>query len=267
MTIDSHPKPSLIVNSWGYDIDQASWDQLKADDLNLHNYLRLLEAVIAHAAAQGIVVATAAPRTWQSFPTSHPDVIAIGAAVTNGATTASGATLTNDATTAGGVSIANGATAAVAAHGMVAMEGARGLDGTVVTSGLYPGRQVPDFWSQVGDGDDVGLERSFTQPAQPDSILDKMGLVDAETLDEGWAWCDLDQASFPLAASMVAVLLERYRGLPPSAIKALLVDATKDLSAASLARAGRSDHLPVNDHLAALASSVEADAVKVGAAS
>ncbi|MGI9493530.1 MAG: hypothetical protein ACR2QF_14120, partial [Geminicoccaceae bacterium] len=182
LTIDSRPKPNLIVNSWGYDIDQASWDQLKADDLNLHNYLRLLEAAVAYAAAQGIVVASAAPRTWQSFPTSHPDVIAIGASI---------ATIANE---------------------MAAMDGACEFDETVAVSGLYPGRHVPDFWSQAGDEDDVGLDRSFTQPAQPGSILDKMGLVDAEVLDEGWAWCDLDQASFPLAASMIAVLLERYRG-------------------------------------------------------
>ena len=246
MTIDSHPKPSLIVNSWGYDVDQASWDQLKAGDLNLHNYLRLLEASIAHAAAQGVVVAAAAPRTWRSFPTSHPDVIAIGAAA------ASSATVTNGATTPSGT---------------VSIESALGFDGTAVASGLYAGRHVPDLWSQAGDGDDVDLERRYTQPAQPDSILDKMGLMDAETLDEGWAWCDLDQASFPLAASMIAVLMERYRGLPPSAIKALLVDAAKDLSASSLARAGRSDHLAINHHMAALASSVEAEAVKVGAAS
>jgi len=243
MTIDSRPKPSLIINSWGYDVDQTSWDQIKADDLNLHNYLRLLEAAIAQAVAQGIVVVAAAPRTWQSFPTSHPDVIAIGASAT--------AAPSNTAT-----ANAKGVTDRISLSG-----------GVAAPSTLYPGRHIPDFWSKAGDRKDLDHETGFIQPAQPGSTLDQMGMADAGALGEGWTWCDQDQASFPLAASMIAVLLERYRGLPPLAIKALLVDATKDLASASLSRAGRSDGLAVNDHMAALANSVESDAVKIGAIS
>ncbi len=194
MTIDSLPRPDLIINSWGYDVDQISWDELRADDLNLHNYLRLLEMTMAHATAQSIVVVATAPRTWQSFPASHPDVIAIGAA-TSGRSPAFG-------------------------------------DQREVVSHLNPGRQVPDFWSRAGDADGIGYplnDRGFVQPTQPGSILSTMGTADVIASEEGWACCDLDQASFPLAASMIAVLLERHRKLPPQALKALMAKATESL--------------------------------------
>lgn len=246
MVIESLPKPDLIVNSWGYDVDHRSWDDLKAEDLNLHNYLRLLEVTMARAVADGIVVTATAPRTWQSFPTSHPDVLAIGAATDSNMMTACD---------------------------------------MPIESSLYPGRQIPDFWSRAGDTGDLLTDtgdQGFSHPSQPGSTLCKIGTVKAGATDDGWAWCDLNQASFPLAASMIAVLLERYRGLPSSAIKALMAEATGDLATVRLAKVGGGGFgglttgvgldsgaaaLAVNDHLAALATSVEPDAVKVGALS
>ncbi len=255
MTIDSQPQPRLIINSWGYDIDQTSWDQIKIDDLNLHNYLRLLEAATAHAAAQGIVVVAASPRTWRSFPASHPDVIAIGACAT---TASSGMNAASGSATVNGL---------ITSSAKVATDGVALFDDVAAPSGLYPGCHVPDFWSQAGDREDSSRETGFMQPTQPGSVLDRIGVVDAGTLDEGWAQCDMDQASFPLAASMIAVLLERYRGLSPLAVKALLTDTTKDQTSANLVRAARSDVLAVNDHMVALAKSIEPEAVKVGAVS
>ncbi len=248
ITIDSLPKPDLIINSWGYDVDQVGWDQLKADDLNLHNYLRLLEVTMARAAAEGILVVATAPRTWQSFPASHPDVIAIGAAK------------------AGGVAAAS--------------ETARAR-GSSVASSLYPGRHVPDFWSQAGKAEGGSMGLAFTHPSQPGSALCSMGKAGgAGATDEGWAWCDVDQASFPLAASMIAVLRECHRDLPPLAIKALMAKATEDLAASQTAKAtasavgalsievgfdGGAGVMAINDHLAASATSAEPAIAKVGA--
>ncbi|MGI9434938.1 MAG: hypothetical protein ACR2Q4_08955, partial [Geminicoccaceae bacterium] len=79
MTVDSTPEPDLIVNSWGYDVDRFSWEELRTRDLNLHNYLRTLEAAIAYATARGVLVCSTASNAWQSFPAAHPDVIAIAA--------------------------------------------------------------------------------------------------------------------------------------------------------------------------------------------
>ncbi len=225
MTIDSLPSPDLIINSWGYDVDQVTWEELRADDLNRHNYLRLLEMTMAHAVAQGITVVAAAPRTWQSFPASHPDVIAIGSA-------------------------------------------ARGRSPDVdgqreVISHLYPGHKVPDFWSRAGEvnpNEFPSSHQSFTQPSQPGSILAKSRSTDAATGGEGWACCDLDQASFPLAASMIALVLERYRNLPPKAVRALMIKATESLPAVHLTERGGSEkgerYLGGGDHERAILSAV-----------
>lgn len=228
MTLSSLPRPDLIINSWGYDVDQGSWDELKAEDLNLHNYLRLLEAAIAQATAQGIVVAAAVPRTWQSFPASHPDVLAIGAASHN-------------------------------------RQPAMDAEACVVSQ-LYAGQAVPDFWSQVGDTDQFGACRNalgFVQPTQPGSTLGTIGSVDSIISNDSWAWGDIDQAAFPLAASIIALLMERYRGLPPQAMKALLTKMTDDSIMVNLTtRRGPGtgglalgDSLAVNDHLPAFAAS------------
>lgn len=189
MTIESRPRPDLIVNSWGYDVDQSGWDRLKADDPNLHNYLRLLELAIAQAVAKGIVVAAASPRTWRSFPAAHPDVLAIGSASRDG-------------------------------H-------------SAVESGLFPGRNLPDFLSnaaQAGQAPNDKRPSLFKQPAQPCAGPSPDSAASLPANVDEWAWYDLDQASFPLAAGLVALLIERHQGLPPSAVKTLLARAAEEAS-------------------------------------
>lgn len=189
MTIDSAPTPDLIINSWGYDVDQGGWDELEAKDRNLFHYLKLIEAVIAFASTRGIVVSAATPTTWKSFPACHPDVIAIGA-----------------------------------------LSSGRGVQQTAShasASGLYPGRQVPDIWSDAAKSVRAGLDLiGCTHPAQPGSTLAGTGLQE-DGADDGFAWCDIEQAASPLAASKLALLLEQHRGLSPAAFKAM-VTATKD---------------------------------------
>lgn len=212
MTMESLPKPDLIIASWGYEVDQLDWKRLKSENLNLHNYLRLLEIAIASATAEGIVVTATAPRTWKSFPTSHADVLAIG---------------------------------------LAADDGPAGAGDIPVESGLYPGRYIPDFWSSADRSTkllDDSRQQLFRQPAQPGSTLAMTGDMTAMPADEGWASADLDQASFPLAASMIAVLVERHPGLPTSAIKTLMAEATEDLASVSLAKSGnrgRNDPLAI----------------------
>ncbi|MGI9419423.1 MAG: S8 family serine peptidase [Geminicoccaceae bacterium] len=193
MTIDSAPGPDLIVGSWGYDVDQGGWDELAANDRNLHHYLKLLELAIAFACTRGVVVCAAAPTTWRSFPACHPDVISIGA-------------------------ISSGR----AAQQMRAEAG---------VSGLYPGRRVPDIWSDAAKSVRAGLDLvGCTHPAQPGSALAWTGLQEAGA-DEGFAWCEIEQAASPLAASKLALLLEQHRGMSPAAFKAMVV-ATNDLATA-----------------------------------
>ena len=185
--IESTPTLDLIINSWGYDADQCGWDDLECSDPNLHHYLKILETVIAFAATRGVAVCAAAPTIWQSFPACHPDVIAI-AAMTNG---------------------------------RPAQQGSIGLG----ASGLYPGRQMPDLWSDAARSVRAGADLiGCIQPAQPGSTLAHPGLKAARR-DEGFAWCDIEQAAAPLAASRLALLLEQHRGVSPIALKAMVVAA------------------------------------------
>lgn len=186
MTADSAPAPDLIINSWGYDIDHGSWDHLERTDCNLHHYLRILEAAIAFVTARGIVVCAAAPTSWKSFPACHPDVIAI-AAVSKG-------------------------------------RAAQQTSVNVGKSSLYPGRLVPDIWSDAAKSVRTGLDLiGCTHPAQPGSSLARPGFHGGYA-DEGFAWCDIEQAASPLAAGRLALLLEQHRGLSPSAFKAMVTE-------------------------------------------
>lgn len=230
MTIASLPTPDLLINSWGYDVDHHSWDQLRAEDLNLHNYLRLVEVAIAEATIQGVVVLAATPRTWRSFPASHPDVLSIGSAISD-----------RKPSTDSQVS---------------------------VTSHLYPNQSMPEFWSRVGDTDDPAScpgHLDFALPTQPLSGLQRMGRATQPTNQESWSLGNIDQAAFPFAAGIVALQLERYRGWPPHAVKALMTKATAELTkqegagfgglSLQLDVEGRARALAVNDDVAALAAS------------
>lgn len=199
MTTDSEPRPDMIVNSWGYDVDQGGWGDLARADQNLYNYLKILEAAISFATARGIVVCAAAPRTWNSFPACHPEVIAIAAA----------------------------------SRGRAVHQASQGIG----ASRLYPGRQVPDIWSDAAKSVRAGLDLiGCTHPVQPGSVLCRPGLHGAEG-DEGFAWCDIEQAASPLAASRLALLLEQHRGTSPSAFRAMIAIADDALEVDGLAPA------------------------------
>ena len=200
VAIDSAPIPDLVINSWGYDADHRSWDELARTDRNLHHYLRILEAVIVFAQSQGVDICATAPRTWKSFPACHPDVIAIGAV----------------------------------SESRAAQQACR----DVSVSGLYPGRTVPDLWSDAAKSVRAGMDLiSCTHPVQPGSALARPELQDIGA-DEGFAWCDIEQAAAPLAASRLALLLEQQRGRSPGACRAMIAEIARDASVQGLEPAG-----------------------------
>ena len=267
MAIDSAPMPGLIVNSWGHDVDPMSWDQLRTDDPNLHNYLRLLDATIAHATAKGILVVAAVPEAWQSALASHPDVIALGAA------------------------------------GRPTMPKHLAL----TKSTLREGRHVPDFWS-TAEGAVVGGSEAcstYLQPSQPGSAccrlkgakianglrarddrrdLARRAEIIPSLADEGWTTCDPSQAAFPMAAGLIALVLEQHPEIRPEEVKGLLADAAGELAKAHLTSpseasdtAVRVDVTPtdrditspdegdITDHVGIIRSAIEPEALRLGA--
>jgi hypothetical protein len=70
--VNATPTPQIISNSWGYDVDYPG--------STLHPFLMTVEAAVANAVANGIVVCFPARNGHQAFPGSHPDVISVGGA-------------------------------------------------------------------------------------------------------------------------------------------------------------------------------------------
>jgi subtilisin family serine protease len=68
--VNANPKPRVITNSWGYDLDHPG--------SAIPVWLKPLELAVANAVAAGIVVCFAAGNGHKAFPGSHPDVIAVG---------------------------------------------------------------------------------------------------------------------------------------------------------------------------------------------
>jgi hypothetical protein len=201
MAIASTPSPDLLINSWGYEADQGGWKDLERSDANLFHYLRILDAAITFAAARGVMIAALAPKTWKSFPACHPDVIAI-APVSRGR--------------------------AVQATGW-----------PIGGNELYPGKQAPDLLWDAAKSVRSGLDLiGCTHPVQPGSVLAAPLPTDVGG-DEGFAWCDIDLAAAPLAASRLALLLDQHPGLSRKDVRSLIaadpgaLDASKGETASA----------------------------------
>ena len=70
VALNSNPKPQILTNSWGYNSDHPG--------TSIPVWLKPLEAAIANAVAQGVVVCFSAGNGHKAFPGSHPDVISVG---------------------------------------------------------------------------------------------------------------------------------------------------------------------------------------------
>ena len=205
IAIDSTPSPDLIMNSWGYEADQGGWKDLERTDPNLFHYLKILDTAITFAAARGITIAALAPKTWKSFPACHPDVIAMAPV----------------------------------------SRGRAGHPASRVSAGghLYPEKHAPELFWDAAKSVRSGLDLiGCTHPVQPGSVLAAHLPMDL-CGDEGFAWCDIDLAAAPLAASRLALLLEQHPGLSPRDVRSLI---TEELGTLNVANA---ETAPVGDSL------------------
>jgi len=178
--------PHVITNSWGYDIDKAP--------CSLVPYLKALEAAVANAVANGIVVCFSAGNGHYGFPGSHPDVISVG-----------------------GVHVKYPFTSYA---DLEASSYASSFD-----SCLYSGRHVPDFCGLVG--------RNFNNtaplimlPVQPGSSLD---LPNTGATNDGWGVFSGTSAASPQVAGVVALILEKNPALKPAEVKSLLINTATDV--------------------------------------
>ena len=192
-------KPDVMTNSWGYNIDYQSREELRQSDPNFYFELLDLENVISTAVEQGICVLFSAGNGHLAFPASHPEVISIG-----------GVTYNED----GSIEASNYAS---------------GFE-----SKLYPGQRIPDFCGIVGRSEPAPMSAHIMLPVPATSDLDGENFPSNER-GTGWGIFSGTSAACPQVAGAVALLKQINRNLSPSQIRQVLaarsVDVTKGKSA------------------------------------
>lgn len=193
--VSATPQPQVITNSWGYNIDHPG--------TSLPPGLKPLEAAIANAVANGIVVCFSAGNGQRGWPGSHPDVISVGGVHVN-----------------------------YPDLDFEASSYASSFDST-----FYPGRHAPDLCGLTGRRVDIGgrgFAPSLMLPVQPGSALDAI-TPSTGAGDDGWGLFSGTSAACPQVAGVVALLLERDPTLLPADVKQELVGSASDVTTGTTA--------------------------------
>lgn len=199
VAVASTPKPHIITNSWGYNVDHQSWVELREQNEPLYNYLRLLEATIVFAVADGIVVCFSCGNgTKRGFPGSHLDVISVGGVHVN--------------------------------YPDLSLEASSYASS--FASQLYPGRHCPDVCGLTGKAATIGTATrapSIMLPVQPGSSLDAITPSTGAT-DDGWGLFSGTSAACPQVAGVAALLLQKKPSMSPAEVKDKLMDTARDVT-------------------------------------
>lgn len=182
-------QPHIISCSWGTNCDQ----------LPLSPYEQILEATIADAIRQGIIVVFAAGNGHCGFPAQHPEVIAAGG---------------------------------------VYMDRDGSLEASDYTSGfvspIYPERFVPDVCGLVGKPPRAAY---IMLPVPPGSWVDQQlgsqGVRypdgDETAPDDGWAAFSGTSAAAPQVAGVCALIKQANPELTPAQAKEILQQTARDV--------------------------------------
>lgn len=189
--VSASPKPHIITNSWGYDMDHPG--------TTIPNWLKPLELAVANAVASGIVVCFSAGNGHKGFPGSHPDVISVGGVHVN-------LPDLNDFEVS---SYASGFSSTWY-PGRTSPD-VCGLTGKSVTVGGSP--KAPSIMLPVQEGADL------------DSIDPSTG-----SGSDGWGLFSGTSAACPQVAGIVALMLEKKAGLSPAKVKELLKKGARDVT-------------------------------------
>jgi len=191
--------PDIITNSWGWDVDGQTRDQLRNSDPNLFNEFRDLENIIEDAISDGVTVIFSAGNGHRAFPASLPSVLAVG-----------GATVSPDGSLKASTYSSS------------------------FRSALYPGRAVPDVCGVVGEFNDTSpMKGHIALPVPSGCELEGKNLPNSKK-DKGWGIFSGTSASAPQIAGVAALMLcaarDVERDLAPDVIRALLSASCRDVT-------------------------------------
>jgi serine protease AprX len=187
--------PDVMSNSWGFDIDHESRDELKVRDPNLFNEVVDIETILTDAVRSGIVVVFAAGNGHRAFPACMPQVIAAG-----------GVTLLSDGS-------------------FEASSYASSFE-----SKLYPGRRVPDLCGIVGTWGKDPQKNHIMLPVPPESVLDGSNFASGKK-KSGWGIFSGTSAACPQLAGAVALIRGVRKGATTDQARTALVKTALDITA------------------------------------
>jgi hypothetical protein len=187
--LNSNPKPKILTNSWGYSADRPG--------TSIPIWLKPLEAAVANAVAQGVIVCFSAGNGHYGFPGSHPDVISVGGVHVN---------LPNE-------------------NDFEASSYASSFNST-----WYPGRASPDVCGLTGKGVTIGSTKapSLLLPVQENAALDNIAPATGPNPD-GWGLFSGSSAACPQIAGIVALMVEKEPALMPVKAKKKLRSSARDV--------------------------------------
>lgn len=185
--------PKVITNSWGWDIDNQSLNDLKIDDPNLYNELVDVERIIKDAIASGVSVVFSAGNGHRAFPGCMPDVISVGGTSVNAV---------------GDLSASSYASSFV--------------------SKFYPSRNTPDFCGIVGEFGSHPMKGHIMLPVPNGCELEGDNMPPTQS-NKGWGIFSGTSAAAPQIAGVIALVLSVNPHLTPSEIKGILASTATDV--------------------------------------
>ncbi len=192
--------PDIISNSWGWNADHVSKDELKTIDANFFNELMDVETLLAEAVNSGITVLFSSGNGHRAFPASLPFVISVG-----------GVTIQPDSSVEASTYASS------------------------FESSLFPGRRVPDISGIVGEANDTPpFKGHLMLPVPPGSELDGSNMPDVEG-NLGWGIFSGTSAACPQVAGVVALMKSLNPNLTPELIKAALIANAVDITSGKTA--------------------------------
>ncbi|MBX9827874.1 MAG: S8 family serine peptidase [Xanthobacteraceae bacterium] len=195
--------PDVMSNSWGFDVDSVSRDQLKAADPNFFNEMIDIETILSDAIQGGIVVVFSAGNGHRAFPGCMPQVISAG-----------GVTVLED----GELQASNYASS--------------------FQSKLYPGRNIPDVCGVVGAAGAKPQSHHIMLPVPPISELDGENFQSGRSRT-GWGIFSGTSAACPQLAGAIALLKEIRKGVTADQVRTALAKTATDVVAGKSAMGDR----------------------------
>jgi len=183
-----------MSNSWGFDVDVSSREQLKADDANFFNELVDIETILSDAIQSGIVVVFSAGNGHHAFPGCMPQVIS-----------------------AGGVTVLEDGALEASSYA------------SSFKSKIYPGRSVPDLCGVVGASGAAPQKNHIMLPVPTTAELDGLNFPSGRK-NTGWGIFSGTSAACPQLAGAIALFKEIRKNVNAEQARTALVKTATDIT-------------------------------------